>query len=202
MTNLREHWDDVYSSKAPAETSWYAEDHEPSLTLLAPAFDASERPRVLDIGGGRSGLASALADNGADVDVLDISAAALTQAVAADSRIHAIVADVREWTPEHRYDAVHDRAVLHFLVDPHDRARYATSVKAATTPGGLLVIGTFAPDGPEQCSGLPVQRSSADDLATLMGPSWRERERRRHVHRTPWATEQAFAWVALERLAD
>lgn len=202
MAELREHWDAVYSTTAPAETSWHAEEHEPSLTLLAPAFDASEHPRMLDIGGGRSGLASALCDRGAHVDVLDISQSALTQAVAADPRIDTIVADVRSWVPPHRYDAVHDRAVLHFLVEQSDRDRYAATVTSATAPGGLLVIGTFAPDGPEQCSGLPVHRSSAAELVDLMGPAWHERERRQHMHITPWGAEQSFTWVALERLDD
>jgi len=138
MSDLREHWDAVYSTKAPAETSWHADIHEPSLTLLRSALVPGECLRVLDIGGGRSSLGSALADRGAEVDVLDISETALAQTVAANSRIHAIVADIREWTPEHSYDAVHDRAVLHFLVDPRDRNRYAVTVTAATAPGGAF----------------------------------------------------------------
>ena len=89
--------------------------------------------------------------------------------------IHTIIADVREWTPEHPYDLVHDRAVLHFLflVDQADRDRDALTVTSATGPGGLLVLGTFAPGGPTQCSCLPVQRSSADELVALMWPDWR-----------------------------
>ena len=35
-------------------------------------------------------------------------------------------------------------------------------------PGGHAVIGTFAPDGPEKCSGLPVERYDAEKLAAKM----------------------------------
>ncbi|MDE3086606.1 MAG: SAM-dependent methyltransferase, partial [Acidobacteriota bacterium] len=51
-------------------------------------------------------------------------------------------------------------------------------------------------DGPEQCSGLPVARYSADELCGVLGPSFRAVERRRELHTTPGGAVQPFTWVA------
>jgi hypothetical protein len=83
------------------------------------------------------------------------------------------------------YDVWHDRAALHFLTDPKDRAAYAERVTKAVRPGGHVIIGTFAPDGPERCSGLPVVRHDARTLGELLGPSFELVESKRHEHKTP-----------------
>lgn len=61
--------------------------------------------------------------------------------------------------PTRRWDVWHDRAVLHFLTNGHHRERYLDQPRRCLTPGGAFVIGTFAKDGPTQCSALPVRRS-------------------------------------------
>ena len=53
------------------------------------------------------------------------------------------------WTPPRRYGLWHDRAVFHFLTDPADRAAYARVLDAATAPGAIAIIASFAEDGPE-----------------------------------------------------
>lgn len=78
-------------------------------------------------------------------------------------------ADVLRWEPERRWDLWHDRAMLHFLTDPDDRARYGATMRRAIGAGGGFVIGSFAEDGPTQCSGLPVHRSTAADLRSVVG---------------------------------
>lgn len=78
-------------------------------------------------------------------------------------------ADILSWRPTRRYQLWHDRAVLHFLVDAADQQRYLDTLRYALTPGGFIIIGTFAPDGPERCSGLPVARYGAEELASLLG---------------------------------
>lgn len=59
-------------------------------------------------------------------------------------------------------DISHDRAVFHFLTNADDRVRYVAHLRTALRPGGSAIIATFAPDGPEKCSGLPCVRYCPD----------------------------------------
>ncbi len=61
-------------------------------------------------------------------------------------------------------------------------------------------MATFAPDGPETCSGLPVQRYSPQELAAELGPAFELRDARPHVHTTPWGSTQSFQYSRLQRL--
>ena len=56
----------------------------------------------------------------------------------------------------------HDRAVFHFMVKEEQQAQYLQNVRHALKPNGVLIISTFAEDGPTQCSGLPVERYSVE----------------------------------------
>lgn len=107
-----------------------------------------------------------------DITVLDLSEAALDLARGrlggqADM-VTWLAADLLTWQPTRQYAIWHDRAVLHFLTDPTDRSRYVDSLRSALMSGGHAIIATFAP-GPVHCSGLPVQRSSAQEIADLLG---------------------------------
>jgi hypothetical protein len=109
-----------------------------------------------------------------------------------------LVADLLQWEPARRWSVWHDRAMLHFLVDDGDRAAYASRLSRALEPGGAFVIGTFAEDGPAECSALPVRRYAPADLDDLVGEAGEVEivARRRHVHRTPGGAEQPFNWIA------
>ena len=63
------------------------------------------------------------------------------------------------------------------------------------------MLGCFAPDGPEQCSGLPVARYSPVQLADELGPQWRLISQDRQEHITPAGLIQPFTWVALRKQA-
>ena len=105
-------------------------------------------------------------------------------------------ADLLEWEPDRRYELWHDRAVFHFLVDEHDRDRYLATLTDALAPGGRVIVATFADDGPEVCSGLPVRRYAAEDLTAALGEGFELVETRREVHVTPRGAAQPFTWVA------
>ena len=102
--------------------------------------------------------------------------------------------------PDAGFDLWHDRAVLHFLTTPEEAERYAEQAAGAIGPGGQAVIGGFAPDGPERCSGLEVARRSARDIANLLGNAFELVEERNENHTTPGGATQAFAWARLRRL--
>ena len=194
------HWDDVYTGKRPDETSWFEDEPTTSLRLIGVA--SVEHRRAIDVGAGRSTLVDALLALGwSSVTVLDLSAAALAEVRdrVSDDRVSFVVGDLLERVPEGPFDCWHDRAVLHFLTDPTARQQYAAIAAAAVVPGGVAVIGCFAPDGPEQCSGLPVQRSSAVDLAALFAPAFTLERSETIDHTTPWGAVQTFTWVVLRR---
>ncbi len=90
----------------------------------------------------------------------------------------------------------HDRAVFHFLVDPDDWAAYLRNLAATTTPGSVLIVATFAPSGPQTCSGLPVARYSPDALADVLGMNFEVVESLEEQHGTPSGGVQPSTWVA------
>lgn len=201
----REHWDKAYAAKGEAQVSWFQEVPLQSLDLLR-GLGLSSETSVIDIGGGASRLVDALLAEGVrDIAVLDLSQAALDLAQerlgAAAAQVEWIPADVTTWRPARTYDFWHDRAAFHFLTHPDDRRAYVDRLCAALAPGGHAVIATFAPDGPERCSGLPVMRYDAQALTGVLGPSFAFLEERRETHTTPWGSSQAFQFSAFLRSA-
>ncbi len=204
MTESRSaHWDAAYQRTSSDRLSWYEDTPAVSLALI-DACSLKPRASAVDVGGGASKLASALLERGfGAVTVVDLSQAALSAAQDAigpgADRIDWVCADITGWIPGERFDLWHDRAVFHFLTDPLDRDRYIAVVNQSVAPGGFVVLATFAPDGPERCSGLPVQRYSADDLAALFAPGFVMREQISHTHVTPSGVSQRFTYVRLQR---
>ena len=203
MSDRSTHWDHVYATKGEAEVSWYQDSPATSLAMIRAA-GADRDTAIIDIGGGASRLVDALLQDGyRDVAVLDLSANALAAAKTrigqAASTVDWIVADATTWRPTRTYDVWHDRAAFHFLTDPRDRAAYVQRLRSAVKPGGHIIIATFAPDGPEKCSGLPVQRHDSASLATELGPEFELIETRSETHRTPWDSTQAFQFSRFRR---
>lgn len=200
-TRLSAHWDGVYSSRDPEELSWFQGDPVVSRRLirsLAPTGAA-----ILDVGAGESTLVDRLAADGyTDLTLLDVSRVALArvaQRLGTREGVFFEIGDVRGWRAPRRYDLWHDRAVLHFLVDPLDQRRYVDAAEGAVAPSGVLVVGTFADDGPARCSGLEVARHSAAALAELFAPAFNLESSEREVHHTPAGVAQSFTWAVLRR---
>ncbi|MBA8884246.1 class I SAM-dependent methyltransferase [Dokdonella fugitiva] len=203
-TALRHHWDAVYRTRADTQTSWHCAHLDTSLRLLdALGLDAGAP--VIDVGGGRSTFVDDLLARGLrEVSVLDVAGEALAQARArlgaSAAQVHWIAGDATTVElPAAHFAAWHDRAAFHFLVDADARRRYATTLACTVRPGGHAIIATFAPDGPERCSGLPVRRYDAAALAADFTPAFSLVAAERDLHRTPAGGEQAFTYVLLRR---
>ena len=198
------HWQNVYQTKDEKAVSWFQESPDISLDLIhATGVDANAS--IIDIGGGASRLVDALVGEGfKTVSVLDLSEKALATSKARlgpeGAQVQWIVADITHWQPSQTYDVWHDRAALHFLTDPKDRAAYVERVLKAVRNGGHVIIGTFAPDGPERCSGLPVVRYDATKLGELLSLSFALTETRRHDHQTPSGAIQKFQFSRFQRV--
>lgn len=195
---LQAHWQRVYTGKDPSLLTWFQATPAPSLDLVEWSGIGPDDP-VIDIGGGASTFVDALLARGfRDVTVLDVSSAALAAAKDRLGERTDLVAwiceDVTAWLPDRAYRFWHDRAVFHFLTDPVERALYAATLYDVLDPGGWAAIGTFAPDGPDRCSGLEVCRHDAQSILTEIGPAFEIVHERRHVHVSPKGIEQKYAW--------
>ena len=193
------HWDKVYRTKRPNEVSWYRPHLDVSLQLIeeaAPNRDA----QIIDVGGGESTLVDDLLAHGyRKLSILDISLTALD---VARERLGDI-ANMVNWLcgdvtttdlTRHQYDVWHDRAVFHFLTDSNERAAYVRQVAHAVKSGGHVIVATFGPEGPTQCSGLDVVRYDADALHGEFGASFHLEEHLTELHRTPTGSIQQFIY--------
>ncbi len=198
----RAHWDHIFATRSEHERSWTQDAPTPSLERIARCAHDLAAP-IIDIGGGASRLVDHLVQAGhTDVTVLDIAPAALREGAARlgdHAGVQWVSTDLLEWQPPRKYGVWHDRAVFHFLTDEADQARYAALAREAVALGGHLVMATFAPDGPTACSGLAVQRWSADQLAHQFANGFEVVEHASLVHRTPGGADQSFTWVTLRR---
>ncbi|EJC79657.1 Nodulation protein S (NodS) [Rhizobium leguminosarum bv. trifolii WSM2297] len=199
----REHWDEVYRTKAADSVSWYQPTPGPSLR----AIDELQLPvtaSLIDVGGGASSLVDRLVERGwLDLTVLDIAAPALdiakTRLEDETARIAWVIDDVTVWRPERQYDVWHDRAVFHFLTEPEQRLAYRRALQTGTSPASVVIIATFAPDGPERCSGLPVQRYDAAALVNEFSSVFALEREWREEHMTPRGGRQWFQWCIFRR---
>jgi SAM-dependent methyltransferase len=200
----KDHWERVYSTKAPAEVSWFQKTADLSLRLVK-ANAASASCAIIDVGGGASTLVDGLLANGfSNLTVLDLSAAALSAAKsrlgARAEAVHWLEADITKVSlPAHAYELWHDRAVFHFLTEIEDRAAYVSALLHAVKPGGHIIIATFAEDGPTKCSGLPVVRYSADQLRAEFGEQLSLSGQYREAHQTPFGTVQQFLYCTFRK---
>jgi SAM-dependent methyltransferase len=202
----QEHWNRIYSTKSDQEVSWFEPLPEISVRLMEAAGLNAESC-VLDVGGGNSRLVDYLVGHGLDcVAVLDVSGAALestrARLGAAAEPLTWIEAPIEgDWSLK-PMDFWHDRAVFHFLTDPEARVRYWAHLRDVLKPGGTAVIATFALDGPEKCSGLPVARYSPGLLAQELAEDLTLVESVEHTHTTPWGASQSFQYSRFQRRAD
>jgi ubiquinone/menaquinone biosynthesis C-methylase UbiE len=200
----KDHWEKVYTTKATDAVSWFQEHADLSLDLIK-ATGAGHDAGIIDVGGGASRLVDDLVAAGySDLTVLDLSAAALKAARqrlgSKENMVRWIEADItRVELPAKRYDIWHDRAVFHFLTDHADRAAYVRTVLRSLKPGGHVIVATFGEDGPQQCSGLPVMRYSADELHDQFGAAFLLLDHRQEEHHTPSGVVQQFVYCYCRR---
>ena len=204
MIDNPSYWNKVYETKGEADVSWFQKSPEPSLEFIR-RYAPDRSAAIIDIGGGASRLVDYLwVDGFRNLTVLDLSSEAIAIARHrignhGDS-IKWIVSDATTWHPDDIYDLWHDRAVFHFLTESDDQSAYIRNLKRALKIGGYLVIGTFALDGPEKCSGLPVMRHSSQTLQNLLGSEFELIESRKHDHQTPFQSIQSFQYCVFKRL--
>jgi ubiquinone/menaquinone biosynthesis C-methylase UbiE len=202
--NLKEHWERIYATKQAQQVSWYLPRAARSLHLIRQIAEP-RTTTIIDVGGGASTLVDDLLHEGyTSLTVLDVSPAALAEArerLGDEARnVTWLEADITQARlPEAAYDVWHDRAVFHFLTQAQQRQAYLATLVRALRPGGHVVIATFAEDGPEQCSGLPVVRYSPAHLKAELGDAFTLVQYEREEHHTPAGVAQRFIYCLFRR---
>lgn len=194
------HWEHIYTAKSSTEVSWYQPHATLSLGLIK-RIGLGLDTAIIDVGGGASTLTDDLVALGYhNLSVLDLSGEALAVArrrlgEKKSGLVQWIEADVTSAPlPERSFDVWHDRAVFHFLTDEADRCAYVDQVMRAVKPGGHVIVATFAPDGPSECSGLPVVQYDAGSLHSEFGPAFKLVEHDEEAHVTPAGRLQHFIY--------
>ena len=164
----KDHWENIYDSKALNEVSWYQPIPKTSLNFIESCSLQRDSP-IIDVGGGDSFLSDYLLKRDyEDISVLDISSNAIERAKKRQgelsNKINWIVSDVLDFSPTKEYAVWHDRAVFHFLRDEKDIKEYINILLKSLAQKGNLVLGTFAEDGPKRCCALDVRRYSFQNL--------------------------------------
>jgi SAM-dependent methyltransferase len=197
--NTEQHWEKVFSTKAPDAVSWYRPHLETSLALIELAAGGLSAS-IIDVGCGESTLADDLIARGyRNITLLDISQVALDvtkkRLGAAGGHVRWVLADIiHADLPAHAYDVWHDRAVFHFLTADEDRAAYVQRVVESVKRGGHEIVSTFGPEGPAKCSGLDVRRYDAQSLHDQFGERFRLVKSSEELHGTPFGTTQQFLY--------
>jgi len=204
--NQREHWEKVYSSEPAEELGWYDPHLQTSLSWIQDLCLAKD-VQIIDVGGGASTLVDDLLQEGyGSITVLDLSKRALSSAEARLGERSELVTwlegDITSVDlPTHHYELWHDRAVFHFLTVHEHQRQYRDNLLKALLPGGHLIIGTFAPEAPPKCSGLPVQRYSLEQLESTLGEEFELKQHHKELHLTPGGVEQMYLYCHFQRSA-
>lgn len=195
----QKHWEQVYASKPAERLGWYKPHLLTSLAWIKE-LELSPHDPIIDVGGGASTMVDDLLDSGyRSLTVLDISERALTAVKARLGKN----ADLVEWItgditavdlPADHYQLWHDRAVFHFLTETGDQRKYRDQLLKALQAEGDLIIGTFAPEAPPTCSGLPVQRYDRKRLQETLGKEFELIKHHQELHVTPGGVDQTYLY--------
>ena len=204
--NTAEHWEEIYATRTANSVGWYAPHLETSLKWIAELKLAAEDP-IIDVGGGASTLVDDLMNSGhRNLTVLELSETAIQLTKERLGKPSASVTwlqgDVTEIELPSRYFSLwHDRAVYHFLIEPELQQKYRNSILKALKVEGYFIIGTFSPDAPPQCSGLPVQRYTSERLSEIFGKAFKLKRYQNEIHYTPSGLEQAYVYCLFQKIA-
>lgn len=200
----KKHWENIYQKKEIDGVSWYQKVPIESLQLIKK-YSISNSDKIIDIGCGKSFLADNLLElNYTDISLVDISSNALKEVKdrLQNKSLNFIETDILNFNSNDKYDIWHDRAVFHFITNPEGIEKYISLCNKYINNQGILIIGTFAEDGPLKCSGLEIKRYSVDQISGLFEENFELVESFKMLHKTPFDTEQSFSFCVLRKFTD
>jgi 2-polyprenyl-3-methyl-5-hydroxy-6-metoxy-1,4-benzoquinol methylase len=203
MNSSKQHWENVFSTKAPEEVSWFQTYPKTSIEFV-DLFNLPLDANIIDIGGGDSRFADALLDKGfRNIYVLDISSNAIERAKQRlgerASQVNWIVSDITGYEPKVQFDLWHDRAAFHFLTVEESISQYVSIAEGAIKKDGHLVLGTFSENGPKKCSGLEIKQYSEASMLARFEVSFERVKCITEDHLTPFNTVQNFLFCSFRK---
>ena len=199
----QQHWNNVYSTKAVNEVSWFQQYPTTSMDFVG-LFDLPLHANIIDIGGGDSLFVDALLTKGyTNIWVLDISVKAIERAKQRLGekalKIHWIVSDVTEFKPPVQFDFWHDRAAFHFLTSEDKIYKYVSIAEEAIKKDGFLILGTFSENGPTKCSGLEIKQYTEHSMSAKFEEAFERIKCVEENHTTPFNTIQNFLFCSFKK---
>ena len=202
-SDLKSHWENIYSSKNEDGVSWFQEYPKTSIDLIEK-YSINKSISIIDIGSGRSRILKNLIDNEYDnLTYLDISQEACSKSKISlgvkQDLVQWYVENVLDFNTEKNFSIWHDRAVFHFLISKDDVEKYKQVALKNIVQGGYLILGTFSENGPEKCSGLNVSRYSTESLKEIFNPEFKMIESFTIDHKTPFNSTQNFLFSIFKK---
>lgn len=203
METYRDHWENVFATKAETEVSWFQAYPKTSVEFLE-LFDLPKDANIIDVGGGDSHFIDALIEKGyRNIWLLDISANAIERAKKRLGKnaafVNFIVSDIVDFKPVVKFDFWHDRAAFHFLTNDVSINKYISIAEAAIKPEGYLILGTFSDKGPTKCSGLDIKQYTATSMSRRFEGGFNRIKCIEEEHETPFKTHQNFLFCSFQR---
>ena len=200
----KKHWENIYQKKEIDGVSWYQKVPNESLQLIQK-YSISNSDKIIDIGCGKSFLADNLLElNYNDISLIDISSNALKEVKdrLQNKSLNFVETDILNFNSNDKYDIWHDRAVFHFITDLEGIKKYISLCNEYIKKEGILIIGTFAEDGPLKCSGLEIKRYSVENLRELFKENFEFIEGFKKLHSTPFNTQQSFTFCVFRKITN
>lgn len=199
----KEHWENVFATKAETEVSWFQEYPKTSMEFLE-LFNLPLDANIIDVGGGDSHFIDALLEKGfQNIYLLDISSNAIERAKKRlgekAKKITFIVSDITDFKPTLKFDFWHDRAAFHFLTSEEQVIKYVSIAEQAINPDGYLILGTFSEKGPAKCSGLEIKQYNEASMSSRFEKSFERIKCIEENHITPFNTIQNFLFCSFQR---
>lgn len=203
METYKDHWENVFATKAETEVSWFQEYPKTSVEFL-DLFDLPKEANIIDVGGGDSHFIDALIEKGyKNIWLLDISANAIERAKKRlgdrATSVHFVVSDVVDFNPDVQFDFWHDRAAFHFLTSEALVNKYVSIAENAIKKGGYLILGTFSDKGPMKCSGLEITQYTQASMSSRFEKGFSRVKCIEEEHQTPFNTTQNFLFCSFQK---
>jgi len=201
--NKKQHWENVFATKAETEVSWFQTYPKTSVEFLE-LFNLPLDANIIDVGGGDSHFVDALLEKGfQNIYILDISANAIERAKKRlgdkASKVNWIISDITDFEPKVNFDFWHDRAAFHFLTDEERIYKYVSIAERAINKNGYLILGTFSENGPTKCSGLEIKQYNETSMSARFEIAFDRIKCITEDHLTPFNTIQNFLFCSFKK---
>lgn len=206
MSNVKEHWDKVYSGTDDNKLSWYEEFPAPVVDILNKC-SLNKNECILIAGAGTSTFVNYLAQEGYNnIIATDISSVALDKLKTnlgeeLSGSVKFIVDDLTEPVELNNLSGIalwYDRAVLHFFTEETGRLNYFKLLKKVIKPGGYALIAEFSPEGPKKCSSLDTYHYDEKIIQQYLGADFKMIECFNHTYITPSGASRAYIYTLFQ----